>query len=131
VHPKSHGARELFLRVRVNTMALVSSRSSQLIAVGEKTMAKATWAGKTIAESNATVEVEGNQYFPLESVGKNFLKPSNHTTICPWKGTAHYYHVEVDGMKNENAAWYYPEPKAAAAEIKDRVAFWKGIHVHA
>ena len=94
-------------------------------------MAKATWAGKTIAESNATVEVEGNQYFPPESVGKNFLKPSDHTTICPWKGTAHYYHVEVDGMTNENAAWYYPEPKAAAAEIKDRVAFWKGIHVQA
>jgi uncharacterized protein (DUF427 family) len=102
-----------------------------LIAVGEKTMAKATWAGKTIAESNATVEVEGNQYFPLESVGKNFLKPSDHTTICPWKGTAHYYHVEVDDRKNENAAWYYPEPKPAAAEIKDRVAFWKGVHVQA
>jgi uncharacterized protein (DUF427 family) len=102
-----------------------------LIAVGEKTMAKATWAGKTIAESNATVEVEGNQYFPPESVGKNFLKPSDHTTICPWKGTAHYYHVEVDGMKNENAAWYYPQPKPAAAEIKDRVAFWKGIQVQA
>jgi uncharacterized protein (DUF427 family) len=94
-------------------------------------MAKATWAGKTIAESNATVEVEGHQYFPLESVTRNFLKSSNHTSICPWKGTAHYYHVEVDGMKNENAAWYYPEPKPAAAEIKDRVAFWNGVHVQA
>jgi uncharacterized protein (DUF427 family) len=94
-------------------------------------MAKATWAGKTIAESNATVEVEGNQYFPLESVAKNLLKPSAHTSICPWKGTPHYYHLEVDGMKNENAAWYYPEPTPAAAEIKDRVAFWKGVHVQA
>lgn len=92
-------------------------------------MAKATWGGKTIAESNETVLVEGNQYFPLEAVNKAFLKSSSHTSVCPWKGTAHYYHVEVDGIKNENAAWYYPEPKAAAAEIKDRVAFWKGVRV--
>lgn len=111
--------------------AVIIGGLQQLTAVGEKTMAKATWAGKTIAESNATVDVEGNQYFPLESVTKNFLKPSDHTSICPWKGTAHYYHVEVDGMKNENAAWYYPEPKPAAAEIKDRIAFWKGVHVQA
>jgi uncharacterized protein (DUF427 family) len=95
----------------------------------ETSMAKATWAGKTIAESTATVEVEGNQYFPPDAVVKNFLKPSNHTSVCSWKGTAHYYHVEVDGMKNENAAWYYPEPKPAAAEIKDRIAFWKGVQV--
>ncbi|HEY8715450.1 MAG TPA: DUF427 domain-containing protein [Candidatus Acidoferrum sp.] len=92
-------------------------------------MAKATWAGKTIAESTATVVVEGNQYFPPDAVGKDFLKPSNHTSVCSWKGTAHYYHVEVDGMQNENAAWYYPEPKPAAAEIKDRIAFWKGVNV--
>jgi len=92
-------------------------------------MAKATWAGKTIADSNATVEVEGNQYFPPDAGAKSFLKPSNHTSVCSWKGTAHYYHVEVDGMKNENAAWYYPEPKPAAAEIKDRIAFWKGVQV--
>lgn len=99
--------------------------------VQENDMAKATWAGKTIAESNATVQVEGNEYFPLEAVDKKFLKPSSHTSECSWKGTAHYYHVEVDGMKNENAAWYYPEPKAAAKEIKDRVAFWKGVSVQA
>ena len=92
-------------------------------------MAKASWGGKTIAESSATVVVEGNQYFPSAAVKKEFLKPSNHTTICPWKGIAHYYHVEVDGMRNENAAWYYPDPKSAAAEIKDRIAFWKGVHV--
>jgi uncharacterized protein (DUF427 family) len=92
-------------------------------------MAKAIWGGKVIAESSDTVDVEGNQYFPADSVSKNVLKSSTHTSTCPWKGTAHYYHVEVDGMKNENAAWYYPEPKPAAAEIKGRIAFWKGVHV--
>ena len=92
-------------------------------------MARAVWGGKVIAESNDTVVVEGNQYFPAESVGKAFLKASNHTSLCPWKGTAHYYHIEVDGMKNENAAWSYPEPLPAAAEIKDRIAFWKGVRV--
>lgn len=94
-------------------------------------MPKATWAGQIIADSGCCVAVEGNQYFPQDAVKKEFLKPSNHTSICPWKGTAHYYHVEVDGMRNENAAWYYPDPKSAAAEIKDRVAFWKGVHVEA
>jgi uncharacterized protein (DUF427 family) len=92
-------------------------------------MAKASWGGKVIAESSATVVVEGNQYFPLDAVKKELLKPSTHTTVCPWKGTAHYYHVIVDGMQNDNAAWYYPEPKPAAAEIKDRIAFWKGVRV--
>jgi uncharacterized protein (DUF427 family) len=92
-------------------------------------MAKATWGGQTIAESNDTVVVEGNQYFPLDSVQRAFLKASEHTSGCPWKGTAHYYHVEVDGMKNENAAWYYPQPKPAAAQIKGRIAFWKGVRV--
>jgi uncharacterized protein (DUF427 family) len=94
-------------------------------------MAKATWGGKTIAESDATVVVEGNQYFPLEAVKKEFLKSSSHTSECPWKGTAHYYHVNVGGMQNDDAAWYYPQPKAAAAQIKDHVAFWKGVRVEA
>jgi uncharacterized protein (DUF427 family) len=92
-------------------------------------MAKASWCGKVIAESNATVEVEGNQYFPADAVKKEFLKPSAHTSECPWKGTAHYYSVEVGGMRNDNAAWYYPQPKPAAAEIKDHIAFWKGVRV--
>ena len=92
-------------------------------------MAKATWAGKVIADSDRTVVVEGNQYFPADAVKKEFFKPSTHTSECPWKGTAQYYHIEVDGMKNENAAWYYPQPKPAAAEIKDRIAFWKGVRV--
>jgi uncharacterized protein (DUF427 family) len=94
-------------------------------------MPKATWAGKVIADSNRTVVVEGNQYFPAEAVKKEFFRPSTHTSECPWKGTAHYFDLEVDGMKNENAAWYYPQPKPAAAEIKDRIAFWKGVRVEA
>ena len=94
-------------------------------------MARAVWGGKVIAESNDTVNVEGNQYFPLNTVAKGFLKPSSHTSICPWKGTAHYFHVEVDGLKNENAAWYYPEPKPAAESIKGKIAFWKGVSVQA
>ena len=92
-------------------------------------MPRATWAGKVIADSSNTVVVEGNQYFPADAVNKEFLKPSQHTSVCPWKGTAHYYTLEVDGIKNENAAWYYPQPKPAAAEIKDHVAFWKGVKV--
>ncbi len=94
-------------------------------------MAKALWGGKVIAESGATVVVEGNHYFLPDAVNKQFLKSSSHTSICPWKGTARYYHVEVDGLRSENAAWYYPDPKAAAAEIKDRIAFWKGVRVEA
>jgi uncharacterized protein (DUF427 family) len=94
-------------------------------------MPKATWAGKVIAQSNHCVVVEGNQYFPAEAVKSEFLKPSQHTSVCPWKGTAHYYDLEIGGMKNENAAWYYPHPKPAAAEIKDRIAFWKGVKVEA
>jgi len=92
-------------------------------------MAKAIWSGKTIAESKATVVVEGHQYFPPSGVNREFLKPSSHTSVCPWKGTAHYYHVEVGGMRNDDAAWYYPDPSPAAAQIKDHVAFWKGIRV--
>jgi uncharacterized protein (DUF427 family) len=94
-------------------------------------MAKASWGGTVIAQSNATVVVEGNQYFPRDAVKKEFLVPSSHTSVCSWKGTAHYYHVEVNGVKNENAAWFYPEPKPAAAQVKDRIAFWKGVRVEA
>jgi uncharacterized protein (DUF427 family) len=108
---------------------LVHQIRTEIILTGRRIMAKATWGGRTIADSNSTVVVEGNQYFPPEAVEKQFLKPSIHTSVCSWKGTAHYYHVEVDGLKNENAAWYYPEPKPAAAEIKNRIAFWKGVNV--
>lgn len=92
-------------------------------------MAKAIWRGATLAESKDTQVVEGNQYFPPNAINREFFQPSEHTTICPWKGTAHYYHVLVNGKKNENAAWYYPEPKSAASDIKDHVAFWKGVEV--
>ena len=90
---------------------------------------KAIWKNQVIAESNDTVVVEGNHYFPLESVKKDFLQPSDTHTTCPWKGLASYYTLEVNGEKNKDAAWYYPEPKDAAKEIKDRVAFWKGVEV--
>lgn len=90
---------------------------------------KAVWNGKTIAESNNTVEVEGNQYFPRQDVKDEFLKESNTNSVCPWKGRAHYFSLAVDGSENEDAAWYYPEPKEAAKEIKGMVAFWKGVKV--
>jgi uncharacterized protein (DUF427 family) len=89
----------------------------------------ATWNGSTLAESDDTVVVEGNHYFPPEALADAHFEPSDHTTACPWKGTAHYKHVVVDGERNENAAWYYPEPKSAAEQIRGRVAFWKGVEV--
>ena len=92
-------------------------------------MAKATWRNTTLAESKATRKVEGNQYFPAESIRREFFEPSDYTTECGWKGTAHYYDVVVDGERNQNAAWYYPEPKPEAAEIKNYVAFWRGVDV--
>jgi len=88
---------------------------------------KAIWNGKIIAESNDTVNVEGNSYFPIESVKKEYLKNSDMHSVCPWKGKASYYTIEVDGKINKDAAWYYPEPKEAAKDIKGRVAFWKGV----
>jgi uncharacterized protein (DUF427 family) len=91
-------------------------------------MATATWNGTVIASSDDTVVVEGNHYFPRESVTAE-LVDSDTTSVCPWKGTASYYSVSVDGETNTDAAWYYPQPKDAAAEIKDRVAFWHGVEV--
>ena len=90
---------------------------------------KALWNDKVIAESEDTVVVEGNHYFPLGDVGAEYLRPSDHTSVCPWKGTAHYYSLEVDGQTNANAAWYYPEPTEAAKEITGRIAFWKSVEV--
>jgi uncharacterized protein (DUF427 family) len=92
-------------------------------------MVEARWNGTVIASSDETVVVEGNHYFPPDAVDETLLKPSGTTTVCPWKGTAHYFHVVVDGEENVDAAWYYPEPKPAAAEIRDRIAFWKGVEV--
>jgi uncharacterized protein (DUF427 family) len=90
---------------------------------------KAIWKDRVIAESQDTVVVEGNHYFPLASVDATLLEPSSQTSVCPWKGTANYYSLNVDGERNANAAWYYAEPKEAARQIKDRVAFWKGVSV--
>lgn len=92
-------------------------------------MAKAMWQGAVLAESNAPVEVEGNLYFPPQAIKSEYFKPSDKHTTCPWKGLASYYHVEVNGKRNDDAAWYYPEPKSAASQIKDHVAFWKGVKV--
>ena len=92
-------------------------------------MAKATWNGVVLAESNQTEIVEGNHYFPPDSVNKEFFKDSPAHTTCPWKGLASYYDVEVNGEVNKQAAWYYPEPKEAAKQITGYVAFWRGVQV--
>ncbi|GIL36594.1 DUF427 domain-containing protein [Phycicoccus jejuensis] len=92
---------------------------------------KAIWNGTVVAESDDTVVVEGNHYFPAESVREDLMRPSGTTTVCPWKGTASYKSLEVDGTVNADAAWYYPEPKDAAREITGRYAFWKGVEVTA
>jgi uncharacterized protein (DUF427 family) len=90
---------------------------------------KAIWNDQVIAESDETVVVEGNHYFPPGSVNKTFLQPSDKTTSCPWKGTANYYTLRAGGAENPDAAWYYANPKDAAKEIAGRVAFWKGVQV--
>jgi uncharacterized protein (DUF427 family) len=90
---------------------------------------KAIWNNEIIAESNETKEVEGNQYFPQDSLKKEFFKSSNFHTTCPWKGIASYYSLAVSGETNKDAAWYYPAPKEAASEIKDHVAFWAGVKI--
>ncbi len=92
-------------------------------------MPKATWNGVTLADSDDTVVVERNHYFPLAAVDPALLKPSATTSVCSWKGTAHYYTVVAGGKENPDAAWYYPDPKPEAAQIKGRVAFWKGVTV--
>jgi uncharacterized protein (DUF427 family) len=92
-------------------------------------MARAIWNSEVIAESDKTVVVEGNHYFPADAVKREYLQSSEAHTVCPWKGTASYYDIAVRGERNANAAWYYPEPSAAAREIKDHIAFWKGVRV--
>lgn len=90
---------------------------------------EAVWHDQVIAHSDRTVIVEGNHYFPREDVDPTVLEKSDSTSICPWKGTAHYYTLDVDGACNVDAAWYYPEPKPEAEHIRDRIAFWKGVEV--
>lgn len=90
---------------------------------------KAIWNGQIIAESDQTIIVEKNHYFPEDSVSKEYLEQSKKQTVCPWKGSASYVHLVVEGKINKNAAWYYPQPKPAAREIKNYFAFWKGVQV--
>ena len=92
-------------------------------------MPRATFNGVVLAESDDTVVLEGNHYFPPQSVDRKFLLPSDHTTNCPWKGEASYYHVEANDKLNQNAAWFYSDPSPAAAQIKGRIAFWHGVIV--
>ncbi|MEU2258082.1 DUF427 domain-containing protein [Nocardia xishanensis] len=90
---------------------------------------RAVWRETVLAESDDTVVVEGNHYFPADAVRREYFEPSDHHTICPWKGTASYYTVTVDGERNPDAAWYYPTPKPDAEMVRDRVAFWRGVDV--
>lgn len=90
---------------------------------------KAIWNGAVLAQSDDTRVVEGNHYFPPAALQMAFFKPSDKQTVCSWKGTAHYYDVEVDGNVNKDAAWFYPEPKSAASNVTGYVAFWKGVDV--
>ena len=94
-------------------------------------MAKAVWNGVVLAESNQTIVVEGNHYFPPDAIRREYFKSSDMHTTCHWKGLASYYTVEVDGKSNPNAAWYYPTPKDAAQEIGGYIAFWHGVKVEA
>ncbi len=90
---------------------------------------QAIWNNAILAESDKAIVIEGNHYFPAESIKREYFLPSDHQTTCPWKGEASYYTIEVNGARNDNAAWFYPEPKAAASEIKDHVAFSKGVEI--
>ncbi len=92
---------------------------------------KAIWNDTVVAESDKTVVVEGNHYFPPDTINRDYFQQSSTHTTCPWKGEASYYNVVINGQTNKDAAWYYPEPKAAAAEIKDHVAFWRDVKVEA
>jgi len=92
-------------------------------------MPRAVWNGAVIADSNRCIVVEGNQYFPADALKREFLRDSATHTVCSWKGTASYYDVVVNGQTNKDAAWYYPEPKPAASNVKGYIAFWKGVKV--
>ncbi len=90
---------------------------------------RAVWKNVTLAESDHTIVAEGNHYFSPESINREYFEESDTHTTCSWKGQASYYHITVSGQRNEDAAWYYPQPKEAAVEIKDHIAFWKGVEV--
>ncbi|MEJ3405436.1 DUF427 domain-containing protein [Rathayibacter sp. YIM 133350] len=90
---------------------------------------KAIWNGTVLAESDETIEIEGNQYFPPNALNREYFSDSQRHSVCPWKGTASYYHVEVDGERNPDAAWVYPTPLSAAKQITGYVAFWRGVEI--
>jgi len=92
-------------------------------------MPKAIWKGNVVASSDDTVVVEGNHYFPADALDKRFFQESSTTSVCPWKGTASYYSLVADGDENTDAAWYYPDPKPKAEELRGRISFWKGVRV--
>jgi uncharacterized protein (DUF427 family) len=115
--------------VGFNLRGLLAATGSQESANGGTRVMRATWKGATLAESDQTIVVEGNHYFPPASVRKEFLKSSPTHTSCPWKGQASYCSVGVNGETNRDAAWFYPDPNPAAAEIRDCVAFWRGVSV--
>jgi uncharacterized protein (DUF427 family) len=92
-------------------------------------MARAVWNGVVLAESDEYEAVEGNVYFPPDSLSRDYFRESDHQSVCPWKGLASYYDIVVDGVTNQSAAWYYPDPSEKARGIKDYVAFWKGVEV--
>ena len=106
-----------------------SSSPSNLLKACESAMAKAMWNGQTVAESESFETVEGNIYFPEETVKREFLRPSSTSSSCPWKGQARYFTLLVDGQENPDAAWYYPDPKPAARSVKHHIAFWRGVEV--
>ena len=90
---------------------------------------EAIWNDQVIAHSDDTVVVEGNHYFPKEDVDTSVLEKSNTTSVCPWKGTANYYTIDIDGERNEDAAWFYPDPKPEAEKVRGRIAFWNGVEI--
>jgi uncharacterized protein (DUF427 family) len=108
---------------------VVNSFRKMAFLVASLGQVKATWNEATLAQSDDTVVVEGNHYFPADSIDRRYFSASETHSICPWKGEASYYDIVVNGQTNKDAAWFYPEPKEAAANIKDRVAFWKGVVV--
>lgn len=114
---------------RTDTPLAGRARSARLDGGEGPVTLRATWNGTIVADSDDTVVVEGNHYFPADAVRRENLEPSDKRSTCPWKGVASYYDVVVDGERNPAAAWYYPEPKEAAAEIAGRVAFWRGVRV--
>lgn len=102
---------------------------SQTLDLNKRFAMKAIWNEQIIAESDNTIVIEGNHYFPKDSIQKKFYKPSSTHTTCHWKGEASYFSLDVNGKLNPDAAWFYPDPKEAAKQIKNRVAFWKGVQV--